>query len=542
MACFRIPHPPFNFMATETEKDLKDGKDSKEAAKVEAKVEAPPVLTEAELEQQRDLLVRRTFGMPEPAPVVEEETAEAIAEREAKEKAEAEAKAKAEIDKVGDKGEKKTEKPPKGGTPSVAKKKLPKLPEPDEEADAEKENEIAERVAVATAEKLAAKMAPKAAATPETEKLTPKASKTLEIMEAMAKEKPEYKELATKTKEFWRKQTAYAEKWEKEHPGEVFNREADEHDDFYKKHEPAFDQDDFDEARVELVATRIADKNVAERLKPLTEAQNRREAQEKMHREAAEVQTACYDAVKATFQDVLPDLVKTIADKDGKFELDEATVAKIREEDPAAARIMDQTADKLGLCITELERLTRYPDHYQLQPDWKVALKTTGETFYPHREVHETGVKLEAALAGLSPENSMVDGKKFLTMTAWSGRLQRIVDSGKTATEKDADFKKLNQQYYRLTSDLIAERLASDLGRQAKAKLAEINELTDFRLKKNGAASTRTAAVEEVLKPGVVKERIRPPAAVEASPVVDSGAKPPQNEEERMALLNTRVF
>jgi len=52
--------------------------------------------------------------------------------------------------------------------------------------------------------------------------------------------------------EFRRLELARADKWEKEHEGEVYDADAEEHAEFYAKHEPKINTSDIDEAKFEI--------------------------------------------------------------------------------------------------------------------------------------------------------------------------------------------------------------------------------------------------------------------------------------------------
>lgn len=61
-----------------------------------------------------------------------------------------------------------------------------------------------------------------------------------------------YKNVTKRTAQFLKEEVARAERWEEEHPGEFYNAEDEEHAEFYRKHQPRVDPEDFEEAKFEL--------------------------------------------------------------------------------------------------------------------------------------------------------------------------------------------------------------------------------------------------------------------------------------------------
>jgi hypothetical protein len=155
---------------------------------------------------------------------------------------------------------------PKKPDPKPKRKPAPQAP-PSYERLVEAAAEGATRVLSDAAAKTKAEPDPAKAAgetdLPEDEK------RKLVVFRKMEELQPErYKGLAEKHAESIRKGLEYAEKWEQEHPGETFNEEDDEHDDFFSKNEVEFDDQHFTDALVEI--------KVAERLPTIERKLNQR--------------------------------------------------------------------------------------------------------------------------------------------------------------------------------------------------------------------------------------------------------------------------
>lgn len=76
----------------------------------------------------------------------------------------------------------------------------------------------------------------------------------LTIFKEMAESDPAFKALPNQYLTYLKKAESYQRNWEKEHPGEEFDPEADEHDKFFKTAEPKYSQRDFAKAEARIEA------------------------------------------------------------------------------------------------------------------------------------------------------------------------------------------------------------------------------------------------------------------------------------------------
>lgn len=515
-------------MATAIE-DPKDVKPTEEKP-----VEEKPKLTEKQMAHQRDVFLARAFQTPEPPePEPEPETEEA---KVAREKAEADAKAKAEAE-ADAKADEKQAKADKAKADEAKKKKKAaavELPKPVLEPDPD---ELAERIAEKAAKRVEAKLAEKPEPAKPTLNLSEDAEYELEIIKEMAKSNPANKGLDEKFTKFWTDEAKRKDKWEHDHPGEVYDPAADEHNDWYAKNQPTYSPLEYRKAENRLAVREVARTEIDQRIKPLTEEQENWKQSQRMAADAQEIASHTHSACEALIQMAAPELVKSIAG-DGEFKLDETTAGKILEEDPMAAQVIAEANDKLGLCVAEIEKMTRYGAKYPPVNSWKVKLRTTGETFYPHQHLEDFAVDLEQTIAAEPKEDTMRDGKLFMTQAAMAARAERIQESGEPATRKKALLADLSTRYYTMDAAMVKRALVADLAQKAKQRL----ELAGSRQKKNGTPASQSGNAEDGKKEGVVKERTKPPGALSSSPSVDKGQAIPRTEEETLALADKHLF
>lgn len=184
----------------------------------------------------------------------EPETPEAKAAREQKEQEEKETKAREAAEK-------------KGGKPKpAAKPKAKAIPPPALTAD-----QIAEAAARGVASAIQPKPdeTKKGAKAPEA---SPSEKRRLAVLEHLATLQPDkYKDVVAQYQSAQEKIKAYADKWEAENPGKVFNEDDAEHEEFYNQNnlmEP-WEEDDFQEAAIDLGATQAASKKFEEKEKEI---------------------------------------------------------------------------------------------------------------------------------------------------------------------------------------------------------------------------------------------------------------------------------
>jgi len=154
-----------------------------------------------------------------------------------------------------------------------------------------------------------------------------------------------YGKIATQRKKFVEKLRTYEKKWLDEHPGEDFNPDAEEHNDFYES-------DPLQNVSQEHLAEAIAEVRVQERVAQLESkveaSERRREVEPRAAGEAARVARSVVEAIDG---DAFGSLVKA----DGT--IDTAAAQKAEEADPIRAPIVVHAAREAARMSGEMVKL-----------------------------------------------------------------------------------------------------------------------------------------------------------------------------------------
>lgn len=250
----------------------------------------------------------------------------------------------------------KPEKPPVKPEPEAA-------PEPEKKAVKVTRKEKAEPPAARSMEDVAAEAAARTVAAmrpaaperePAKEAPVPKEYvKQMAVFTEMAADSPErHGELPEKLKRFIAKEDAYIQKWQEENPGSDFDSNDEAHNDFYRRNEPTYDEDDYDSARTKIAAKPLLEKEgqkirgeMGERLKRLDEI------------EAKEIERELVPKIVAEQKGVMAKLLGAIdQDYAARAEKPEE-IEKLATENPPAYRLVMETAKHTLPFVAEVVKL-----------------------------------------------------------------------------------------------------------------------------------------------------------------------------------------
>lgn len=161
---------------------------------------------------------------------------------------------------------------------------------------------------------------------------------------------PKYKGIAERYSQSLVALQEYAKKWEAAHPGETFDEEAPEHEEFFKTHDVDWADDDFDEARIAEAADRI----VEQKLKPTQKELESLQKENRLNKSQAAIKAAQDDAAR-TFWSKLGDDLADIVDENGN--VNSTKLEELSKSDPEGLRLMVDAARAIDIEAAEIHKL-----------------------------------------------------------------------------------------------------------------------------------------------------------------------------------------
>ncbi len=307
------------------------------------------------------------------------------------------------------KKEEKEEKAEKPAETKVDEEKVEVKPEEKKTSkrrERASEAEITERAAAAAAEaatNAVAKLSPKPeerrpepVKRPE-ENLTTAERRQFDVYQELESSQPErYKGVTGKFIKSLADIQDYKKTWAKDNPGQKFDPDAEEHNDFFARVEPEVDQDDWDDARTNIRARQIASESV----KPLNEKMQAMEQERARAAIEPFIQQKSIEGVTMLLNEFDQELAAKIRTPEG--------VKELTESDPITAGILNHTA---GIMTTLAAEIVRLHD------------ETAGIPYNPqnpvHKEIADFIVGQEARISKLPLQDRTRDGKRFIGRLAY---------------------------------------------------------------------------------------------------------------------------
>ncbi len=255
--------------------------------------------------------------------------------------------------------------------------------------------------------------------------LTPKNREIIEAMTYLGNKDPRYATLAERTLEFIQKtEKEYIEKWQKDHPDEEYDPKDKQHDEFYDKHEPQFDEEALDAARKDMEKEALLAQTRDETDRKLRAERAQTEEIERRKTEAGAVEAAATDAAIEMVKQIVPEADKYFT-VDGKVVLTDEAWEKFAEDHPAMADDLRDEAEFLGRKMKELERLNRYQKTYP--PDQANAL---------HRAIGQLLIASEDKILELPPAKQVHNRRTFITQAQYGEKYNAIVSNKKATPDQ----------------------------------------------------------------------------------------------------------
>lgn len=249
--------------------------------------------------------------------------------------------------------------------PAAEKPKKPKAaptedkePEPKPKRKAKPEIdpiELAEATGRSIARELAREKAPPAPKEPEVEPDLPEEfAPDVAVFEEMARMNPkQYAGIKRELAKYAKAEDEYTAKWEADHPGEEFDPESDEHNDFYKRIRPKYEQRDFEAAKESLIEQRAVAK-AEERLR------QRQEEMEQRREKASTIQPE----VDREMIGLMGEMLTEADPENAELAKDWASIQTLDEKNPPLADVMITVHNEIKPVIEATKRLFRGIDQY----------------------------------------------------------------------------------------------------------------------------------------------------------------------------------
>lgn len=305
-----------------------------------------------------------------------------------------------------------------------------------------------------------------------------------EVAVYMSKSDPRYKDAPRIMLEQIKKAEEYASRWEASNPGKVFDPKSDDHDEFFGSLDRPWSDEEFDDARINMLAERKAEKHRAEQNKEL----------DAIKQDTARVEYA--PVVERTFAQTTINLAKAVGDNVHKA-LTEGGWEALAEEDPFTAKVLAGVLDQMHPFV---EATVLLDDPRQRIP---LNLKTN----IAHQQWNTVVSTGEESLIGQRNEQ----GKMFARRSEWS-----------KMTEAE------QSRHWYLTRDMIIQGAVDYAAKQVKKVTEEQNAL----LEKMGYVRQQPAKTkskeESVATPEKKQDTTTKPTVPKdkpSSPGVGSGAK-----------------
>lgn len=380
---------------------------------------------------------------------------------------------------------------PADGDPAPKKKQTaPKVMKAPPQQDP---NVIAEAAAKAAVAAVEASKKKEAEPKPVEVELPKKVARNLDYYKEMETLDPKYKDITKKVVEFSKKgglEEQYIAKWEEANPGQKFDEDAEEHNAFYAKHAPDYDEDDLEIAKEQVIERRAVEK-AKQSLQPELKKQERRQAEEAAEEDfnaiTAEIATEVISAINK-------DLLKVATEKGD---------AGLLEEDPLAMQVAEEVLPRHEAVAHEAIKLFR-------------GIATPSDRNPVHSRINNIAIDLNEAISNIVSQDQNAGLKPVLRGTRVVGyQMFAPLEQYASMTPEQ------KKAHWTIGEAEVVAHIRSVAGREAKSRYDQIMAAAQ----KTVGAKTRQAAPSTQAKPEAQKPTETTPAI--KSPTVGASNQTP---------------
>lgn len=247
------------------------------------------------------------------------------------------------------------------------------------------------------------------------EQAQPDEAKTIRYLERMEQANPEkYKGIASKYSTGLKQSAEYQAKWEKENPGEKFDKADPQHDAFFEKNAVDWDDKDYIEA--------VADLKADERTQKI---RDEFAAKDRAARLEPEVRKASAETTRSLLEDVGGKDAASAINPDGS--IDPEKWKAFAEAEPTKAEVLQRAALASRSITAEVENL--FNGTVKFDPSNKL-----------HSDISNFALAAERSMLSQSEAARTQDGKVFVDAKTYSGMSARERAQHWTFTARDLRF------------------------------------------------------------------------------------------------------
>lgn len=359
----------------------------------------------------------------------------------------------------------------------------------------------------------------------------------LRVLQHLQKTNPKYKnkDLVKETVNFWNAEMQYIAQWEKNNPGETFDKDDKAHENFYSKHEPELEPTDLEEARIDIRVQERLDARVGaeveKRMAPLQ--QQVRETTRKQVEAAADpiIKESQAKAVAVMAAQAVPEFQEIL--KDGKLTTE--AVAAMREKDPAALQAINREARVVNVLVREVERLAHMGEHFTYDPAMRESIEG-GVVVRPHTEIAAIFEDVEESIAKGPKEGKIRDGRIFAPRVAF--------DRALTEAEAAGDQNRVNailNRFWIVGPDDVKQEIVRRSAEKVKGYLEVANSRGAATPKNDAGKDANGDAKKNNPKPAS-KSIVNPPSTASASDITDTKIPKAPGAESPEKIVDRAMF
>jgi len=325
-------------------------------------------------------------------------------------------------------------------------------------------------------------------------------------IKVMAKAAPDkYGDLVESFQTFVKEEEGYIKQWKRDHPGEAWNGEDEQHNDFYQRVTPNYDEADMRRAEIKI---ELGDTRKEIRKEVLDEVEPKLKELDELKRK--EVMRELQPVIDKAEVAAMGNILKAINPEYEKFTSPDELV-KLKDEDPLAFDVTMAVASDALPFVTEITRL------------WKGAAQSSNDNPL-HKYIFDYATKMQELIKALPAEDQMRDGKKFSTWNDFYKMTPAQQASHWTVTDQDLIERKMLD-----AQEIARDRIAAEdkrLAGYAKRKgMTQGN--ANNSLPKQGDQKT-----EQPAKPLPVKENNGSPSVGSRTQVSPNTTAAPSGQPE----------